>query len=78
MMFRLPVPCGAVLTVAAASMLSVRTSFDGPVPKYAGDILCTVLIRTLAARILARVSSCTEPVPAAARAAHPRGLRRAG
>ncbi|TDC01247.1 DUF2809 domain-containing protein [Nonomuraea longispora] len=47
---RLLVLCAAALTVAAG--LGVRALFDGPVPKYAGDALYTVLIYTLV--VLAR------------------------
>ncbi|WP_188195530.1 ribosomal maturation YjgA family protein [Nonomuraea sp. SYSU D8015] len=42
---RLPVLLAAALTVAAG--LGVRLLWDGPVPKYAGDALYTVLIYTL-------------------------------
>ncbi|MEV4019430.1 DUF2809 domain-containing protein [Nonomuraea angiospora] len=52
-MSRLPVLCAAVLTVAAG--LGVRAFFDGPVSKYAGDALYTVLIYTLVVLILPRV-----------------------
>lgn len=49
---RLPVLVAAALTVAAG--LGVRLLWDGPVPKYAGDALYTVLIYTLV--LLARPS----------------------
>ncbi|MFG6201353.1 DUF2809 domain-containing protein [Nonomuraea sp. JJY05] len=52
-MSRLPVLCVAVLTVAAG--LGVRALFDGPVSKYAGDALYTVLIYTLVLLVLPRV-----------------------
>lgn len=42
---RLPIVLAAALTVAAG--LGVRMLWDGPVPKYAGDALYTVLIYTL-------------------------------
>ncbi|MDX3108096.1 ribosomal maturation YjgA family protein [Nonomuraea angiospora] len=65
---RLPVLCAAVLTVAAG--LGVRVFFDGPVPKYAGDALYTVLIYTLVVLILPRV----RPWGAAALAAGASGV----
>ncbi|MEW9554001.1 DUF2809 domain-containing protein [Nonomuraea sp. NPDC050783] len=43
----------AVLTVAAG--LGVRLLWDGPVPKYAGDALYTVLIYALAVLALPRI-----------------------
>ncbi|MFI7706635.1 DUF2809 domain-containing protein [Nonomuraea sp. NPDC049480] len=49
---RLPVLVAAALTVAAG--LGARLLWDGPVPKYAGDALYTVLIYTLV--LLARPS----------------------
>ncbi|WP_206641997.1 DUF2809 domain-containing protein [Nonomuraea polychroma] len=42
---RLPVALAAALTIAAG--LGVRLLWDGPVPKYAGDALYTVLIYAL-------------------------------
>ncbi|WP_211370500.1 DUF2809 domain-containing protein [Nonomuraea turkmeniaca] len=48
-MSRLPVVLAAALTIAAG--LGVRLLWDGPVPKYAGDALYTVLIYTLAVLI---------------------------
>jgi hypothetical protein len=50
---RLPVALAAALTVAAG--LGVRLLWDGPVPKYAGDALYTVLIYTLVLFALPRV-----------------------
>ncbi|MEO3798605.1 DUF2809 domain-containing protein [Nonomuraea sp. B1E8] len=50
---RLLVLGAAVLTVAAG--LGVRALFDGPVPKYAGDALYTVLIYTLVTLVLPKV-----------------------
>jgi hypothetical protein len=44
-MSRLPVALAAVLTVVAG--LAVRLLWDGPVAKYAGDALYTVLIYAL-------------------------------
>ncbi|WP_336208619.1 DUF2809 domain-containing protein [Nonomuraea sp. LPB2021202275-12-8] len=44
-MSRLPVGIAAVLTVAAG--LGIRTLWDGPFAKYAGDALYTVLIYLL-------------------------------
>ncbi|MFI7635506.1 DUF2809 domain-containing protein [Nonomuraea sp. NPDC049400] len=52
-MSRLPVLIAAALTIAAG--LGVRALFDGPVSKYAGDALYTVLIYTLVALILPKV-----------------------
>ncbi|NUT11970.1 MAG: DUF2809 domain-containing protein [Nonomuraea sp.] len=50
---RLPVLLAALLTIAAG--LAVRLLWDGPVPKYAGDALYTVLIYTLVVLALPRV-----------------------
>ncbi|TDD02841.1 DUF2809 domain-containing protein [Nonomuraea deserti] len=51
-MSRLLVLSAAALTVAAG--LGVRAWFDGPVSKYAGDALYTVLLYTLVMLILPR------------------------
>ncbi|MEU5867351.1 MULTISPECIES: DUF2809 domain-containing protein [unclassified Nonomuraea] len=50
---RLPVLLAAVVTVVAG--LGVRLLWDGPVPKYAGDALYTVLIYALVVLALPRV-----------------------
>ncbi|MGN9841444.1 DUF2809 domain-containing protein [Nonomuraea sp. H19] len=50
---RLPVALVAALTVAAG--LGVRLLWDGPVPKYAGDALYTVLIYTIVVLAAPRV-----------------------
>jgi hypothetical protein len=50
---RLPVLLFAALTVAAG--LGVRLLWDGPVPKYAGDALYTVLIYALVVLALPKV-----------------------
>ncbi|TDD25280.1 DUF2809 domain-containing protein [Nonomuraea diastatica] len=52
-MSRLLVLSAAALTVAVG--LGVRALFDGPVSKYAGDALYTVLLYTLVLLILPRV-----------------------
>ncbi|MGW0809158.1 ribosomal maturation YjgA family protein [Nonomuraea sp. NPDC002799] len=62
-MSRMPIALAAALTVAAG--LGVRILWDGPVPKYAGDALYTVLIYTLVLLVLPRV----RPFAAAAMAA---------
>jgi hypothetical protein len=49
---RLPILCAAVLTIIAG--LAVRMLWDGPVPKYAGDVLYTVLIYALIVLALPR------------------------
>ncbi|MFI7691868.1 DUF2809 domain-containing protein [Nonomuraea sp. NPDC049655] len=49
---RLPVLLAAVATVVAG--LGVRVLWDGPVPKYAGDALYTVLIYALVVLALPR------------------------
>ncbi|RSN01965.1 DUF2809 domain-containing protein [Nonomuraea sp. WAC 01424] len=50
---RLPVLLAAVLTIVAG--LAVRLLWDGPVPKYAGDALYTVLIYALVVLAAPRV-----------------------
>ncbi|MEV4357303.1 DUF2809 domain-containing protein [Nonomuraea sp. NPDC049625] len=60
---RLVALCAAVLTVAAG--LGVRAFFDGPVSKYAGDALYTVLIYTLVVLVLPRVRPWVPAVMAA-------------
>ncbi|NUR83438.1 MAG: DUF2809 domain-containing protein [Nonomuraea sp.] len=50
---RLPVLLAAALTIAAG--LGVRLLWDGPVPKYAGDALYTVLIYALVVLAVPRV-----------------------
>ncbi|GAA3530998.1 DUF2809 domain-containing protein [Nonomuraea rosea] len=60
---RLPVLYAAALTVALG--VGVRVLWDGPVPKYAGDALYTVLIYTLVLLVLPRM----RPWAAAATAA---------
>ncbi|MGP3919142.1 ribosomal maturation YjgA family protein [Nonomuraea sp. 10N515B] len=62
-MSRLPIALAAALTIAAG--LGVRLVWDGPVSKYAGDALYTVLIYTLVLLVRPR----TRPWAAAAVAA---------
>ncbi|MEU6716070.1 DUF2809 domain-containing protein [Nonomuraea sp. NPDC046802] len=62
-MSRMPVILAAILTVAMG--LTVRGLWDGPVPKYAGDALYTVLIYTLVVLALPRI----RPIVAASVAA---------
>ncbi|WP_197093812.1 ribosomal maturation YjgA family protein [Nonomuraea sp. SBT364] len=52
-MSRLPVGVAALVTVCLG--LGVRALWDGPVPKYAGDALYTVLIHLLVVLVLPRV-----------------------
>ncbi|SDJ83122.1 DUF2809 domain-containing protein [Nonomuraea jiangxiensis] len=59
----MPVLIAAVLTIAVG--LGVRALFDGPVSKYAGDALYTVLIYTLVVLILPRVRPWAAAVVAA-------------
>ncbi|MEU4572233.1 DUF2809 domain-containing protein [Nonomuraea sp. ATR24] len=52
-MSRLPVALAALVTIGLG--LGVRMLWDGPVPKYAGDALYTVLIYLLVLLALPRV-----------------------